>query len=514
MNLFIIDIRYANMNKRNFTHYLILALCAVILQLYPNVLYSSDSANLERQIKSFTLDNGLQVLMMERHINPTVSLYIRYRAGAVDEGEGQTGLAHLLEHMMFKGTKTIGTKSFKKEQKILRDIDVTGQALDMELARGDKADKSKIDKLKANLKLLQERHKPLIISNEIDRLYKENGATGLNASTGQDLTTYHVSLPSNKIELWARIESDRMINPIFREFYQERDVVLEEQRQRVEANPEGKLYEAFLGAAFLAHPYRRPVIGWKSDIQHLTMNDLKSFYSRHHAPGNTVIAVVGDIDPEKVKKLIVKYFGSIPNHRNLKRPMTEEPLKTGEKRVNIALDANPHLIIGFHKPPPPDSDDDVFEMIESILSRGRTSRFYKTLVEKKGIAEDVQASNGTPGSRYANLFAIFASPRHPHSSSELETSIIDMIDQLKKEPVSEKELQKVKNQVRADFIHRQSSNSGMASMLSYYQALLGDFRYMITYIDRIDKISSDDIMRVAKKYLTTDNRTVATIVKE
>ena len=244
-------------------------------------------------------------------------------------------------------------------------------------------------------------------------MYTENGAVGLNASTGQDLTTYNVSLPANKIELWARIESDRMANTVFREFYQERDVVLEERRQRIESDPDGKLYEEFMNVAFSAHPYRRPILGWSADVRRLTMKDLENFSRFHHAPNRTVIAIVGDIDRKEVRRLIEKYFGTIPGQDNITSMMTEEPRQSGERRVSVLMDANPQLIIGFHKPALPDPDDYVLEVIESILSRGRTSRFYKTLVEEKGLAEDVQASNGTPGSRYSNLFAIFATPRHP-----------------------------------------------------------------------------------------------------
>lgn len=494
----------------------LISLCYIFLLSFtcPGHLHALEGKTLAQRIKSVTLENGLQILMLPRHVSPTVSFYIRYRSGAVDERDGKTGLAHLLEHMMFKGTKTIGTKDFKPEMSVHRRIALTGEALDLEKDKGLTANKNKIETLKKTLKVLQEKEKTLIISNEIDRLYSENGAVGLNASTGQDLTTYHVSLPANKIELWARIESDRMANPVFREFFQERDVVLEERRQRIESNPDGKLYEAYLNAAFSAHPYRRPVIGWESDIKRLGMADLDAFSRLHHAPNNTVIAVVGDIDTKHVQKIIKKYFGAIPRQSIIRESTTQEPRQSGERRVSVHLDANPQLIIGYHKPPPPAHDDYVFEVIESILSRGRTSRFYKTLVEEKGLAEDVQASNGTPGSRYPNQFVILATPRHPHGNKELESAILEMIEKLKKDPVTASELQKIKNQVRSDYIRRQSSNDGLAGMLSYYQALLGDFRYITTYADAIDKITIDDVLLVAKTYLVKENRTIANIVKD
>ena len=475
---------------------------------------AADAVAFEKKIRTFTLANGLQVLLLERRLSPSAAFYIRYRTGAVDEESGKTGMAHLLEHMMFKGTKTIGSKDFAKESRILARIAATGQALDEEKARGAGANQGKIGVLQKELKALQQEGKTLLVSNEIDRLYTENGAVRLNASTGQDVTTYHVSLPANKIELWARIESDRMANTVFREFYQERDVVLEERAQRIDSDPDGKLFEEYLAAAYAAHPYRRPVIGWPSDIRQLGMADLETFYRKTHAPNNTVIAVVGDIDPAAVRRIIEKYFGWMPRQESIGRRITEEPRQMGEKRVSVHLDANPQMMIGYHKPGLASPDDYVFEVIESILSRGRTSRFYKTLVAEKGLAESVQASNGTPAARYPDLFTISATPRHPHSNAELEAAIYEILEKLKKEPVSDQELARVKNQVFADFIRQQASNEGLASMLSYFQTVLGDFRYITEYMAKIEKVTADDIRRVASQYFIRDNRTVASVTKD
>ena len=233
--------------------------------------FAQEGTDLDKRVRSFTMKNGIRVLILERHISPTVSFYIRVKAGAVDEIEGKTGLAHLLEHMMFKGTKTIGATIYRKERKYLSEIRKTGDRLDQERAKGDQADKDLIHKLKERLAALQKSHRLSYRSNEIDRIYNEHGAVRINASTGQDMITYHVSLPANKAELWARIESDRMSNPVFREFYQERDVVMEERRQRTDSDPDGQLYEKFAAAAFMVHPYRRPVIGWANDISFLSM---------------------------------------------------------------------------------------------------------------------------------------------------------------------------------------------------------------------------------------------------
>ncbi|MDI6775978.1 MAG: pitrilysin family protein [Syntrophales bacterium] len=471
------------------------------------------SYDLEKRVQRYTLKNGLKVLLMERHLSPTVSLYIRHRVGAVDEISGRTGTAHFLEHLMFKGTKTIGTPDYRREKNILDKIARIGNALDREKMKGENADTKRITVLTHQLEVLRKKHKPLILANEIDRLYTENGGVDINASTGQDLTTYQVSLPANKIELWARIEADRMTNPVFREFYTERDVIMEERRQRVESDPDGKLLEQFFATAFHAHPYGRPILGWPSDMRFLSYDYTEEFFRRYHAPNNTVIAVVGDIVPAATLKIIRKYFEHIPSQKTHTSPVTEEPPQTGERRVELLFEANPRLIVGYHKPTLPSFDDYVFDVIDYLLSRGRTSRLYKRLVEEEGIAESAQTANGMPGARYPNLFTIFAAPRHPHTNAELEKSIYAEIERLKKEPVSEREMKKIKNRLKADLIRGLNANSELASALSYYESIVGDFRYMTEHINVIEKITPEDIMRVAKKYLNPENRTVATLEK-
>lgn len=470
--------------------------------------------DLEKSVRRFTLSNGLTILMLERHLSPTVSFCIRHKAGAVEEINGRTGTAHILEHMMFKGTKTIGTKNFKKEKKILDDVASTGNALDMERMKGETADRGKIKELEVQLKILQEKAKEYIIENEIDRLYTENGGVALNASTSHDLTTYHVSLPSNKIELWARIESDRMTNPVFREFYSERNVVIEERKQVIESIPARLLMEQLLASAFIAHPYRRPVIGWVSDMRFLNIDYTQDFFKSYYAPNNTVIAVVGDISPAETYDIIKRYFGGIPRRRLPISPLTQEPPQKGEKRIETVYDASPQIIIGYHKPTLPSFDDYVFDVIESILSRGRTSRLFRTLVEGKGIAESVSTANGIPGARFSNLFAIFARPRYPHTNAELEDAIYNEIEKLKTEPVTEKEMERTKNRLKADILRSLDSNAGLAGMLSYYEAVAGDFRYVTRRIEVIDKVTPEDIMRTAKKYLDQKNRTVATLKRQ
>ncbi|MDD2672771.1 MAG: pitrilysin family protein [Syntrophales bacterium] len=487
---------------------------AAIAAVIPILLLFGSAAlsfELEQRVQSFTLENGLKVLIQERHLSPTVSLYIRHDVGAVDEISGRTGTAHFLEHLLFKGTRTIGTKDFKAEEKIREELIRTGNELDREKRKGKAADGEKIKELARRLAELQDRESRLIVHNEIDRLYTENGGTRMNASTGQDITSYFVSLPSNKIELWARIESERMREPIFREFYSERSVIMEERRQMIESLPERKLWEQFLATAFTAHPYRRPIIGWPSDIANFNYDFVREFYRTFYAPNNTVIAVAGDVSAPRVMEMIRKYFGGIPAQKIYRPHITEEPVQSGERRVFISMKASPRIAMGWHKPPLPSFDDTVFDIIEALLSRGRTSRFQKRLVEGKNIAERIDAANGFPGSRYPNLFVVYGTPRGPHSAAELEKEILAELEKLRKEPVAAAELEKVKNQIRMDYLRDLDSNEGLAGKLSYFEVVAGDYRYIKQHLETIERITPKNILEVANRYLKRENRTVAVL---
>jgi len=468
---------------------------------------------LEGRVKEFTLSNGMKVLMLERHQSPTLSLYIRFRVGAVDENLGMTGTAHLLEHMLFKGTQTLGTKNYPEEEKILNRLDYMGILLDAERAKGEKADQAFLKHLDKTLKELQAEHRKWVVKDEIESIYSQNGGVGFNAMTGADTTTYVVNLPSNRLELWARIESDRILNPVLRDFFSERDVVLEERRRSIESQPDRKLVEQFLANAFLAHPYGRPILGWASDVQFLDKRNTEQFFRTFYSPANTVLTIVGDLQPDEAISVVKKYFARIPPQALPPPLRTEEPEQVGERRIKVVMDANPQLAIGFHKPNPLHPDDPVCEIIEALLSYGRTSRFYKRLVEKEKIAAAVSASNGFPGERYPNLFAVFAAPRHPHTAGDLEKAILQELDRLKSEPIPEPELQKVKNQIQADFLRKLNSNSKLAYWLSYGQSLFGDCRYIGQRLKAYEKVTGEDVRRVAGKYFTSRNRTVAVLVK-
>lgn len=336
----------------------------------------------------------------------------------------------------------------------------------------------------------------------------------MNASTGQDVTTYNISLPANKIELWARIEADRLLNPVFREFYTERDVILEERRQSVESRPDGKLYEFFMKTAYTVHPYGVPVLGWAQDVKYMNQTAIRHIHQKYLAPDNIVIAVVGDIDPSKTLKLINQYFGQIPKGDSKPASIPAEPPQTQERKVEVFFDANPSIIIGYHKPTAPAVEDYVFDVLETILSKGRTSRLYSRLVLQMQIADSISVNNGLPATRYPNLFVIFAKPRHPHTNNELQAAIYQELELIKSHPVTDLELAKAKKQMKMDYIKSLDSNAELASILSYYELLLGDYRYFANYISQIDKVTATDIQAVAMKYLSKENRTVAFLNKK
>jgi len=489
----------------------VISIIVFVITAYCVPAWAAES--LESRVKEFVLDNGMKILVLKRPGSPTFSAYIRYLVGSVDEEVGRTGTAHILEHMMFKGSKRIGTKNFSVENEIMQDVERIGEELDKERKKGRNTDPEKVAALKDALKKRLADQRGYIIKDEISEIYTRNGASGFNAFTGADTTTYLVKLPKNKLELWAWLESDRIRSPVMREFYSERDVVMEERRRSTDNSPEGTLYEQFKAVLFIAHPYGRPIIGWESDIGMLPKKAVRDFLRTYYSPNNMVVAIVGDVEPENVYRTIKKYFSDIPAQYIPPRVSTKEPPQKGERRVEVEMDASPSIMVGFHKPTIGHKDDYIFDIIDSVLTQGRTSRLYKSLVLEKGIA--VSASGfGAGGSRYDNAYALHITPRAPHTTEEVEQALYEELDRLKEEPISDRELQKVLNNMEAGFIRRLRSNSGLAYYLSDYESITGDWRYMIRYMDEIRKITPEDVMEAAKKYLVKTNRTVATLVSK
>ena len=499
----------------------IVALICTLL-LSPSLVIAASSGLADRVIEH-RLANGMTVLMVERHQAPVVSLNMTFGVGGVNEQVGQTGLAHLYEHMAFKGTRTVGTKNYEKEKPVLDELHRVGTELEQrqrEFARRsvdmpvDANEKAAIETLQKRFKELQDQALQYVSGNEMALLYQRHGGVGLNASTGKDLTRYVISLPSNRLPLWAAIESDRMANPVLREFYKERGVVMEERRLRNDDSPNGLLFETFTSAAFRAHQYGVPTIGWESDILSLTPAATEAFFKTYYGPGRATIGIVGDINPKEVIALIENTFGKIPPGPPPPQIVTVEPPQRGERRVEVEFDAEPSIAIGFHKPGLSHPDDYVFDVIDELLTDGPTSRLYRQLVRDGRLAASVHSDANYPGVRAANLFVISATPLAPHTTAEVETAILAELERLKSEPVSPKELERIINNLDADMVRALRSNSGLSSQLALYQTVAGDWRYVLKARDKIAAVTPADIQRVATQYFTKSNRTVAMLVKK
>ncbi len=487
-----------------------LLFCAVAAVI-PTSAEAQDLAAFEKRMTEFTLDNGLKFLVLERHEAPVVSFHTYADVGAVDEVKGITGLAHLFEHMAFKGTKTVGTKDYEAEATAMAKIDELFLALKTERRKGEQADKVRLEQLQNQFKEAQEEAQEYLVHDEYDEAFSREGSSGFNAGTGQDVTQYIVSLPSNKIELWMSMESDRFLNPVLREFYKEKDVVMEERRLGTESQPVGRLLEEFLAIAYKAHPYGEPIVGHMSDLETLTRSEAEAFFKKYYLPSNLIIAIVGDVNPQEIIELAQKYFSRIPGGPKPDPVETVEPPQLGERRVIMQDPAQPFVLIGYHKPSINHSDNAVFDAITEIVGIGRTSRLYKSLVKEKKIAVAASGFQGMPGNKYPSLFLFYAVPARGRTNQECEEAIYAEIDKLKTEPVLPEELEKAKTRSRAGLIRQLASNSGLASQLTFYEVITGDWRNLFKQLDDIDMVTAEDIQRVAKKYFTTKNQTVGII---
>ncbi|UCE64994.1 MAG: insulinase family protein [Candidatus Zixiibacteriota bacterium] len=487
----------------------------IFLILLP-LIVNAEKDDIHLDVKQHTFSNGLELLVVERHLSPTFSAIVRFKAGSADEKPGITGTAHLLEHMLFKGTKNIGTANHDAEIPIMDKIDIVAHYLSDAINESRnplyRGGTEKIDSLRSLIADLQKEQKQYIIKDEFWETYLRHGGLGLNASTGNDGTQYYVSLPSNKLELWAYMESDRLANPILREFYSERDVVYEERRLSIDNSPSGKLYEQLNATAFTASSYSWPILGWASDLETVLREEVEEFFRQYYSPNNIVIAIVGDVKFDEVVKLVEKYFGNIPPSEKPVPPVTTmEPEQEGERRVAVAFDAEPRLAVGWHMMAGGDVDQEVFDVISNLLTSGRTSRLYKSLVEKKQMVSSIRAISAF--TRFPDIFTIVAIPKAGYSVEEVEKAIYEEIDRLQNEGPTGWELQRVRNQLEADYVRGLQSNRGMAFGLANMQAQVGDWGYLLILKEKRRAVTADDVKRVLAEYFTEDNRTVAYLVK-
>ena len=481
-----------------------------------------------------TLPNGMKVLMVERHDQPTISCGWLARAGSANERPGITGLAHLFEHMMFKGSKTIGTKDVKRDLELnaLQDRVQAGIREEMSLLREKQrrgeirdmmdpaARTPRLAKLLTDFDALVKEQRELIVKDEIWRLYQEAGSTGLNASTSQDRTFYIVSIPSNKLELWAWLESDRIANPVFREFYSERDVILEERRQTLESRPGGTVNEAFNAMTWMAHPYSWEVIGWPSDIAQVTREQAAEFFATYYAPNNLTAILVGDFDPAKAWALMEKYFSRIPaNPKGVPEVVTLEPAQPAEQRMLADVETTPSIEVAFKSVPSVHRDAAPLQVLAGVLGgttgggrpgmggpgRAPSGRLYRSLVLEQKAATRTTAS--ARGQKYGGLFTLTVTPAPGKRPDEMEPLLSAELEKVLREGVTDDEILRVKANLQVAYWNRLESNAGIRESLAQAESA-GTWRDFVESPKRIEAVTKEDVQRVAKQYLVKESRNV------
>ncbi len=474
-------------------------------------LHAQDMASFEKRTTVKVLPNGLTLILCERPEAPVFSFYTEVNAGSANDPGGESGLAHMFEHMAFKGTDEIGTTNYPAEKVALAKVEIANNDYEMELDKPVGQDKAKLAQLKKVFEAAQAEAQKYVVPNAFAQLAEQNGEEGLNASTAEDTTQYFWSMPSNRLELWAYMESGRIGRPVAREFYKERDVVQEERRMRTDSSPTGRLVEQFLAAAYVAHPYGRPTVGWESEISQVTATEADAFHKKYYVPANIVIAVVGDFKTPAILPMLEKYFSTIPAGPPPRPLITVEPPQFAEKSVVIKEATQPFYLEGYHRPDYRDADDSVYDAITDIFSNGRTARLYKSLVVDQKIAAVAQGFSGFPGDKYPGLFAFYAVPLPGHTDDEMAASIHKELERMKTEDVSDAELERYKTREKADKLRGLADNSGLAQQLADYQTKFGDWREMFREIAKIDAVTKADIKRVANKSFVASNRTTARI---
>jgi predicted Zn-dependent peptidase len=469
---------------------------------------AQDLSSFEKRVHVKVLPNGLTVVVMTRPEAPVFSFCTIVDAGDAQDPEGKAGLAHMMEHMAFKGTDEIGTTNYPSEKVALAKVEAAYKAYDLENHRTVNRDEKKVAELQAAWEKARAGAEQYVVKNEFGRIIEENGGVGLNASTGLDNTRYFYSLPANRMELWAYLESERFLHPVMREFYQERDVVMEERRMRVDSSPTGGLVAQFLAAAFTGSPYHRPGIGYISDLRHFSATDAKNFFKTHYVPSNMVVAVVGDVNPEKTFALVQRYFGRLPAGPKPDEYVTTQTPQNSERTVVLHEPVQPFYLEGYQRPNYRDKDDAVYAVIRSVMSEGRTSRLYRSLVRDQRIAIAAEGFSGFPGDKYRNLFVFYAVPSQGHTAEEMGHAIQAQIDKLKRDGVTDAELKMAKTRFKANLLRGLAGNQGLANSLAEYQLKYGDWREMFREIAAIDAVSNDDIKRVANQVFVANNRTV------
>ena len=470
-------------------------------------------------VETFELSNGMKFLAVLRPELTTVSAGWIAHVGSSNERPGITGISHFFEHMMFKGSRTIGTRSIDRDLEIIKEQEELQEqiraiyrdqreryrlgAIDDPFA--DKDRPGNLVELEARFDTLVGEQRELMVKDEFDKIYTEAGASGMNAATSKDVTIYFVTVPANKLELWFWMESDRLLNPVFREFYSERDVVYEERRLRTESTPTGKFNELFNAMFWQSHPYGWPVVGWPSDLRVYSLAQAEDYYDTYYSPNNLTAALVGNFDLDEAKDLAERYFGRISHgERSPPDVVTLEMEQLAEKRMKTSCDCQPQIEIRYHTVAFRHRDSYALEVLGNILN-GRSGRLYKSLVLDLEIASSARASQNSR--KWAGSFSLRAEAKGRATPEDLEKFLYEELRKISEEPIAARELQKVKNQITASSYRRLSSNFFLLYQLLFYDSL-GEWEYLNEWAERTLAVTADDVKRVAEKYFVPEHRAV------
>jgi len=483
-------------------------ICAVLF--IPATGFTQNLEAFEEKVTEFTLDNGLHFIVVERNVAPVAHFFTYVDVGAANEPVGATGIAHIFEHMVFKGSHNIGTTNYEEEVQYINQMDDAYTVWLDEYSKLE-PDSTLLDSLYADFEELQEQAGQYVVNNELTQIVEKEGAVGVNAFTSADGTGYFFSLPQNKAELWFMLEADRFMNPVMREFYVEKEVIYEERRQRVDSSPFGRLLEEFSATAFSAHPYKNPIIGWPSDIRNTSIEDAWDFSDEYYAPSSFTIAIVGDVEAAEMRRLAGKYFSGMEYQEPAPELRVEEPEQRGERRFVIEEQSQPIYVEGYHTVNNQHPDFQAINLLGSIMSGGRTSRLYRRMVVEDQLVLQIQALNGYPGTKYPGLYLNYGIPNQGVDMADIEQTIREEYQKLIDEGVTQEELDRVKTNIRASLVRTLTSNSGIAQTMASAHVNGGSWKTAFTNIDRLNEVTVKDIQRVAETYIKKSNRTVGMI---
>lgn len=474
----------------------------------------------DARTKRYVLKNGIRVILFQNKVSPTIACYLKIGVGSANEPFDLAGTAHFLEHLLFKGTRVIGTTDFEKEEPYLKEIEKLGNEMDFLKRQIDDplTDESnrklyikKVSEIQIKLMAAEKNESKYIISEEDSKVYSSAGQVGYNAYTSEDVTNYQIKLPKNRLELWSYMESNRFLGPIFREFYQEREVIQEERKMRFDSNPQSLLYELFNSTAFGMSPYGKPVIGYANNIPNLTLKNTQDFYNTYYIPSRMVITISGDIEFNEAIEILKKYFEQIPERPDSPFPPIKYTMPLGRKTAELNAEHTPFMITGWYKPAMRHPDNPVYEVLSRILADGQTSRLVNKLVIQEKLAQSVSVYSGVPAEKLENQFSVFVAPYKEEDYDKIYELLKTEFNDIIKNGVKEQEITRVKNRIYVDMVESLNSNAGMADLMSYNELMMQDYKYLFTYLEQIQSITSQDIQRVAKATFIEKNNTTVRI---